>query len=614
VPEVGLWRVLVGWVAVVLVAAGVWVWLADGRRGRRAEATDVAVGWWLWHFFTGGRLETGPSFPSERGRAAKVGLRVGLAAARTGVAGGLGAWEYLRAGAPYGRDPWVVAVAGVVTALVLAVVLWLVVRLVVVWWHWRRWIRPLHLALFAVAGWPEDKRPRSYLRVPRDRAAGGDGVVVGLPPTFVGKGTQRELIGQVVRDKLDLGDVSVNWVLRGRHAYVQFRPRSRVPDRAFFSDPAVRAEVAKAKASAPLIGLTHGNRPVAVDLDSESPHVLLSAGTGGGKSSTIRTLAAQLMHNGAAAWVIDAKRHSHAWLRDVPGVRYFRDVGEIHHALIELGREGHRRNVAFDDVGLDEAGPRFQRRVVICEEMNATMGMLKQWWRDNREPGGPPTSPAIVALGQLLFMGRAVRIHVLAVAQLASAKDLGGPEQRENYAVRILARYTANAWKMLVPECEFSPSTRHPGRAQVCIGGIATETQIVHMNPKDARAWALAGTPVDHASAGSDPVDVAVSRVAGDPVSQGKQPATVAGPPDLTIVGNPTDTPADGPVSVSLAQASVDRGDALVRLRHDALRQAARRDPEFPAPVGRRGQTRLYAPEALRRWERNRPGVKGQAG
>ena len=187
---------------------------------------------------------------------------------------------------------------------------------------------------------------------------------------------------------------------------------------------------------------------------------------------------------------------------------------------------------------------------------------------------------------------------------------VGGPEQRENYAVRILARYTANAWKMLVPECEFSPSTRHPGRAQVCIGGIATETQIVHMEPKDARAWALAGTPVDSDGLG----DVAVSRVAGDPFSQGKQPATVAGPPDLTIVGNPLHDPADAPVSVSLAQASVDRGDGLVGLRHDALRQAARRDPEFPAPVGRRGQTRLYAPEALRRWERNRPGVKGQAG
>jgi hypothetical protein len=59
-------------------------------------------------------------------------------------------------------------------------------------------------------------------------------------------------------------------------------PRQRPPDTVPFADPDVRAAVVKAKPSAPLIGLSYGNRPVAVDLDRESPHVLLSAGTGGG--------------------------------------------------------------------------------------------------------------------------------------------------------------------------------------------------------------------------------------------------------------------------------------------------------------------------------------------
>jgi DNA helicase HerA-like ATPase len=107
----------------------------------------------------------------------------------------------------------------------------------------------------------------------------------------------------------------------GQALVPQLRPRQRPPDTVRFADPDVRAAVEKAKPSAPLIGLTCGNRPVAVDLDRESPHVLLSAGTGGGKSSTIRALAAQLMHHGATTWVLDAKRHSHAWLRDVPGVQ-----------------------------------------------------------------------------------------------------------------------------------------------------------------------------------------------------------------------------------------------------------------------------------------------------
>jgi hypothetical protein len=227
--------------------------------------------------------------------------------------------------------------------------------------------------------------------------------------------------------------------------------------------------------------------------------------------------------------------------------------------------------------------------------------MLKQWWGNNRERGDQPTSPAIVALGQVVFMGRAVRIHVLAVAQMASANDMGGGEQRENYAVRILARYTANAWKMLVPECTFAPSSRHPGRAQVCIGGVATETQVLHMTPHEARDWVMAGTPA--------PSDVAVSRSIADADSLGNQAATVAASPTLTVVRD-TDEPA---AAVTLAEASADRGSGVVALRFDALRQAARRDPEFPPAVGQRGQARLYDSESLVRWKRNRPGTKGQA-
>jgi hypothetical protein len=300
----------------------------------------------------------------------------------------------------------------------------------------------------------------------------------------------------------------------------------------------------------------------------------------------------------------------------VPGVRYFRDIGEIHAALLELGKEGRRRNLAFDDIDIDDVAPQFPRLVVICEELNATTSMLKQYWHNNREPGDQPTSPAIMALGQLLFMGRAVRIHVLAVAQLATAKDLGGPEQRENYAVRILARYTANAWKMLVPECTYTPSTRHPGRAQVCIGGTATETQVLFMTPHEARDWALAGrrqTPVDDTGALSGaPAGVAASQARATAGFLGGTGGTVASAvADVACDTGPAAGAAE-PAGVSLSEASKDRGDAVVDLRLDALRQASRRDPEFPAAVGRRGQARLYAPEALQRWQRNRPRSRGQ--
>lgn len=39
-------------------------------------------------------------------------------------------------------------------------------------------------------------------------------------------------------------------------------------------------------------------------------------------------------------------------------------------------------------------------------------------------------------------MGRQVRLHVLLVAQSATARAIGSPEMRENFATRILVRYT----------------------------------------------------------------------------------------------------------------------------------------------------------------------------
>src|SRR3546814_9023442 len=72
------------------------------------------------------------------------------------------------------------------------------------------------------------------------------------------------------------------------------------------------------------------------------PAQIRQVGTGGGKSSTIRTIAAQLMRNGAKVTVLDIKRHSHQWLRPLPGVTYARDLGEIHRVLVAPGRsEGH---------------------------------------------------------------------------------------------------------------------------------------------------------------------------------------------------------------------------------------------------------------------------------
>ncbi|RKN56948.1 hypothetical protein D7231_34525 [Streptomyces klenkii] len=177
---------------------------------------------------------------------------------------------------------------------------------------------------------------------------------------------------------------------------------------------------------------------------------------------------------------------------------------------------------------------------------------------------------------------------------------------------------------MLVPEVQPAPkATRHIGRAQVVIGGVAHETQVLFFTDEEAREWAMVGRDVTASQAHStrhsldkDPVTVTAE-------APGKEPAPAGGIPAQRITeGNfekameaafaapeyKPEKPAESPISL---REAVDKGVVSVSL--SVIRQAAsgNRDPEFPPNVGKnkRGAF-LYHPEALRKWERNRPGSK----
>lgn len=84
--------------------------------------------------------------------------------------------------------------------------------------------------------------------------------------------------------------------------------KNTLPELLRFTDPGVREQLEALPASQVLIGVGGDGQPVCFDLDSESLHVLVCSASGGGTSTTLRTLAAQLMHHGAHALVLDLKR------------------------------------------------------------------------------------------------------------------------------------------------------------------------------------------------------------------------------------------------------------------------------------------------------------------
>lgn len=472
--------------------------------------------------------------------------------------------------------------------------------------HSRNWIKPLHVALAGPLGLPEGMVPRSYIHIPRDYPGRTDIGRIDLPPQFTGETSGS--IASIIKTKLGLSNATVTFKLEGRRPHLLIRQTPRPPAKVLFASAEVRALVEQAAESAPLIGLGPQSSVVSVDLDSESPHILVSASTGGGKSVITRTMACQMLRNGAQFVVLDFKRHSHKWAKDMPNVTYLRDIGDIHDALVALGAEGNRRNHVVDDwEGDDRESPVGPRTGIILEEANATISKLKRYWTATREKEDPKESPAIDALREILFMGRAVKMHMFLVAQSATAAALGGPEVRECFSTRILARYTRNAWMMLVPEVQPIPrSTRHIGRAQVVLGGAASETQVAFFTDSEARSWALGGT-VSPAGEWA-PAEIPAPRQEADvPASHPEELSVYLGKEGGTVPGRhlrAVPEPGTETAPVGLGEA-IKAGILTVSL--ESARAARKRDPEFPESVAKKGQELLYDPAALGKWERNRP-------
>jgi hypothetical protein len=460
--------------------------------------------------------------------------------------------------------------------------------------HTRGWVRPLHRALAPVLGHPLAARPKSWLEVPRGyHGHEGAEVTVHLPKDFAATGdVAKGAITAIVSAKLALEHPSASWHLAGHDPHVTYTVQVPPPDKVTLAD--VREAIAAAKDTAPVLGLGRGRKPVDCDLDQDSPHVIFSMGSGAGKSAALRTLVAQQLNRGAIALILDIKRLSHAWAKGLPNVRYCRDIADIHEALLWLGEETDRRNqVADDGADIDgntdhvDVGPRL---IIVAEELNATSARLASYWRRIKAKEDPNMSPAMEAFGDVFFMGRQVRENILAVAQMFTARTVGGPEARENCGVRILGRYTLNNARMLCPEIwPFPKSSRRPGRVQVCVGGHAKETQAAFFTPAEARELATSGI-------------VSIFPAAGEPAVSTRLIRPAEG---LHIAGSRE------PIGLREAIASgvlpVSEGSTAARWL-EAVRKARQYDAEFPKARGQApGGEYRYDPDELAAWARNRP-------
>lgn len=236
---------------------------------------------------------------------------------------------------------------------------------------------------------------------------------------------------------------------------------------------------------------------IGVDFTADSPHVLISAASGAGKSVTARALVTQALCKGWHVVILDAKRHSHRWAKNLPHVHYASTFPEIGNALVSVGMEMHRRNEVVEEwPGSIESAPVGPRVMVLFEEMNATMSQLEALGR--KLPKGQYT--ATDAFADIMFLGRAAQVHVVGVAQFADVKAMGGSAIRENFGTRVLIRYTKQAWTMLAYDCGVpQPAPDARGRGMVCRGGKARQTQLLYLSEEECAE--LARSSIDASDA-----------------------------------------------------------------------------------------------------------------
>jgi hypothetical protein len=319
---------------------------------------------------------------------------------------------------------------------------------------------------------------------------------------------------------------------------------------------------------------------------------LVNGGTGSGKTVFLMALIGQWYYHGAARIdIIDPKDISLNAFKGIPGItinRLGRDedtgvsrwVARLNEFYEEMGR---RYEILNEDEDTE-----FDPWFFVIEEINSFRKHLDTWWARSKEKGQPRRCPALDTFETLLFKARQCGIHVVVASQQANADAIGGSAGRDQFAVKALARFSPNLWKMLIGFGRPPKLARIRGRWLLVIGDVQSQVQTVYGTPREWREFAL-----------SRPT----------PVTQGEHVADVTGAPELEdsrddvtdMVTDGGEPSGSGPARVTLPQA-VDMG--ILPWTKDNARQYRSRDAEFPAGIGT-GKNQTHDVDELRAYVAN---------
>lgn len=231
--------------------------------------------------------------------------------------------------------------------------------------------------------------------------------------------------------------------------FVRFELRPKLES--LIANPAVAPEVVDPKATYDSMAV-----PVGVDEDGEvivwkpkdHAHGLVTGETGKGKTVVILGITMYLAAQGWHIWGIDGKRIELLGLRKYPNVELI--AGRIDHqarvtrAVYDLMQE---RMEAYESrrVRLND----FEPVLFVVDEFKTFRNALLAWYRTVKPKGAATTPVTLTEFSDIVSLGRKLRIHLLLGLQRPDAEFLTG-DMRDNFGFRVsLGKLSPEGAKMM---------------------------------------------------------------------------------------------------------------------------------------------------------------------
>jgi len=485
------------------------------------------------------------------------------------------------------------------------------------WEHFKRWIESIALAAGPMLDMPRKRNPREWVHVPVGHQDDPDKpIVVTLPPDFNWPEARRLKLASLVAAVGGVHNFHARFEMDAQPRTLTVAAAPQPPPLVVFADVIRHWE--EAADDEIVIGLTAGGTPVKRSLGGDSPHILCSIGSGGGKSEFCCGVALQRRRRGARVIYLDfvKKGASAKWAKDVDGIEVIRQVELAYDALLDIYDEVQRRCESYWHHGYN---PDQQELFVILDESNRSIAALKKYEAELRADDKEAPS-AIDAIEGILFVGREARTHMLTVGQRMSARASAGGDAREAYGIKLGNRFSPRTARMLFDDvgdgtkASLPRSSNHPGRVQVVSGGTAVECQVPLMIDRSTKQ--LLPEPAELTGRLGELATPAPKResVTSHVLRPGDSAVHDTGSRHLAVVPTVVEP---GPVAtlVDLTEAAEQLADRFPGLTKAKLANyRAREKAEFPKWVQQVGQTYLYDLAEIEHFLANRPQAGARTG